>query len=126
MHYKETLTEAKATLRDLFTGLQAGTTAAPGLSKTHGCYILGYTIYINILYYCLIKQLTKRANDDKSNTNTPIMPSPLVANELPILRPAQNLTLNQNLTSPKPMVWQFVHNPEGWIYIYGSLKTEKP
>ena len=105
--------------------LKPGTTATLCLSETERCYILGHTTYVNMLSW-LIKQLTQRASDDNSNTDTSLPPPQLIAKDLSILRPAQNQTVNPNPSIPQPIVRQPLHNPNARIYINRPLKKDKP
>ncbi len=105
--------------------LQPRATAAPSLSETQRCHILGHTTDVNILSW-LIKQSTQRTNDYHSSPNTPPTPPSTITKALLILRPTHNKTLDPKPSPPQPKRWHPLHNPEAWIYTDGFLKKIKP
>jgi hypothetical protein len=106
-------------------GLQPGTTAAPRLSETQRCYILGHTTDVDILSW-LIRESTLHPKEGISTTNTHLTPQATIAKDLQILRPTQKQTPDLDRSPPQPILWHPLHNPTEWIYTDGSLKTGEP
>jgi hypothetical protein len=108
MYYKELLAKPNATIREILMGLQPGTTAAPSLSETQRCYILGHTIDVNILSW-LIRESTQHTTKDNSITKIPLTLPPTIAKDLYILRPKQKHTPNLDRYPPQPTLWLPLH-----------------
>jgi hypothetical protein len=110
MYHKETLTEPNAIIREILMGLQPGTTAAPRLSGTQRCYILGHTTDVNILSW-LIRESTQHPKENNSTTNMSLTPQPTIAKDLLILRLSQKHTPDPDRSPPQPILWHPLHNP---------------
>ncbi len=125
MYFNDSLTKPDASIRGLLMRFQHGATAAPSLSDSQRCYILGKTTDVNLISW-LPKQSLLHT---QSNTPINIIPSiqlPKVTTNNPLLKRNYSPPQTLNLSSPQPTMWQPLFNSSEWIYTDGSLKTGKP
>jgi len=114
-----------ASLREFFMEFQLGATAAPGLSESKRCYILGQPSDFNIIFW-LFNQSTLYTHNINPTHFTPHTKLPFVAATLQLLRRQYNPTSEQNsIYPPHPIIWQPRHNPTEWIYRDGPLIEDK-
>jgi ribonuclease HI len=126
LYYKDTLLKPSATIKEHLMGFHEGTTAAPGLSETDRCQILGQAPDINILTW-LLTQAVLTTQTHKPAPHAALTQPPTIESSLPTLLGPDNTTYTPlNPTPPQPIPWQPLHNPEAWTFTDGSYKDENP
>jgi hypothetical protein len=108
LYYKDTLSEPSATIKEHLMGFHQGAKAAPGLSETDRCQILGQAPDINILTW-LITQATLTTQTQKLTTHTALTQLPNIDPSLPTLPSHNNTT--KNTTQPQPTATNTLATP---------------
>jgi hypothetical protein len=106
-------------------GFQTGSTTAYVANETKICYLLGQTLYVNIISWLLKQSLLHAQNQNRIHM-IPHTQLPIIATGLPLPRQIHNPTLAPTPTPPHPTILKLLHNPSEWIYTDGPLKRGKP